>query len=114
MKTQGTIKIDIRKSPAELPDLLRLIFRSPTYQIRAEKILRLIKEGRITAENYSEIIHNTGMTPSSYYHIIRRLRSLGMIEKSRGYHKGIYTLSRRFSNRLRDIARFWELWAFER
>ena len=113
-KTQGTITVSTKKRVAELSDLMTRIFPKGYKRQRvAEKILRIIRrDGELKAEKWKEYLEELGVSSKEFYYVIRRLKALGLIRKEGGHHTGSWRLSRQFSTALRDMADFWERWAF--
>jgi len=79
----------------------------------AEKILRKIRtDGSLKATEWQKYMEELGVSMQDFYNVLRRLREAGLITKKRGHHKGEWILSKEFSIQLRDIAEYWEKWAF--
>lgn len=114
LKTQGPVWVNTKKRVAELSDLMERIFPNGYKRQRvAEKILRIIKrDGSLEAKNWRKYVEELGVSKSEFYKTLTYLKRVGLIRKEGGHHEGVWKLSRQFSTALRDMADFWERWAF--
>jgi hypothetical protein len=116
LKTQGTVVVNPKKRVAELSDLVeRIVPRGWKRRRLAEQILRIIRRDGVldTGEGkWEKYIEELGTTKKEFYMTLRLLRRVGLIRKEGGHHRGVWKLSRQFSTALRDLADFWERWAF--
>lgn len=115
LKTKGPVWVSTRKRIAELSDLIdRVIPRGWKRKRIAEALIRKMKkEGKLEAEKWREYIEELGIPKKEFYIVLNKLRRVGLVRKEGGHHRGVWKLSRQFSTALRDMADFWERWAFD-
>lgn len=113
-KSRGFVVIDLKKPIAELPDLLERVFpKGRKRRELAERILRIIRrDGSLKAEKWRDYIKELNTDRIEFYRVLRALKRVGLIYKTGGHNTGEWRFSRQFATELRDMASFWERWAF--
>jgi len=77
-------------------DFWKCIFfgREKTLAEKAEKLYILIKDGKVEGKNWKIICEEFGMKQGQYYHILKSMRTLGMVDYS--YSTKKYEVSENF------------------
>lgn len=100
--SMAVIRVDRTASfPTQLSEFLQAIFyRKLTNREYAEKIINAI----IDQKDLEALRETEGISISSYYEILRRLKALGLIKKV----KGSYIISEMFSLRISELSTYWK------
>lgn len=103
MKTQATILVNRELSrPLSLEDFLSRIFWKRKSLV--DTALKVVERLPFPETAYKEMIGNEpGVTHTSFYSVIARLRACGLIYKV----EGEYRLSGRFADATEELAGYW-------
>lgn len=107
-KTKGTIMINPERTVIkDMDDFMgRIFFRSnsPNLVSNTKFMLNVILNEGISDKERERIKKDLNITDKTYYSIIKRLRSLGMITKK----ERVYRVSKKFSLCLKYLSDYWE------
>jgi hypothetical protein len=101
-KSQHTILIKSAHPKGLSEFFSRLFWKDAAMIESAVKVYNMIKDGTFNEKKRDEVMKETGLTYGQYYHLLKCLKSLGLVRKE----VNNYVLSNEFAERLQRLIEY--------